>query len=164
MVDSALRVLGQFMPGAFMRFWEPGVQVRQLVLSSAVPATRAFHPRPTPSDHSRSTFPQTGKGAANRRTRLRCRCSYADGAARPPVAERRWKLVDRDPFYFDAPSAEEEKNGWSPNERYKWLAIERHMALRKNIARETEPDGATNGTQPIRAGTNLTPPTAGSRR
>ena len=45
--------------------------------------------------------------------------------------------VDRAPFYFDAPSAEEAKHGWSPAERYKWLAIERHEAFLKSNAKKT---------------------------
>jgi fructose 1,6-bisphosphatase len=47
-LDSALKVsvLEQFAPGAFMRFWETGVQVRQLVLSAKVPAQDRFQRTP----------------------------------------------------------------------------------------------------------------------
>ena len=72
--------------------------------------------------------------------------------------------VDRAPFYFDAPSPEEERKGWSPEERYKWLAIERHVALAQGKVGEAEPSGAANGRQPIRAETNETSSAAGSRR
>lgn len=44
--------------------------------------------------------------------------------------------VDRSPFYFEAPY-EEEPKGWSPNERYRWLAIERHESKMKNEKAET---------------------------
>ena len=72
--------------------------------------------------------------------------------------------VDRAPFYFEAPSPEKEKTGWSPAERYKWLAIERHQALPKTRATISEQDGAANGSQPIRSETNSTSSAAGSRR
>ena len=72
--------------------------------------------------------------------------------------------VDRAPFYFDAPSPEEERKGWSPAERYKWLAIERHGALPKNKAEGAEPGGAANRSQPVQHGTNSTPLPAGSGR
>jgi hypothetical protein len=52
--------------------------------------------------------------------------------------------IDRSPFYFDAPSPEEEKTGWSPAERYKWPAIEQHEANMKKQAPLTEPSDPTN--------------------
>ena len=40
-------------------------------------------------------------------------------------------FVDRSPFYFDAPPPD--AKSWSPAERYKWVAIERHeVYLREN--------------------------------
>jgi hypothetical protein len=72
--------------------------------------------------------------------------------------------VDRAPFYFDAPSPEEERKGWSPAERYKWLAIERHEALARTKAGGAEPGGAANRSQPIHSETNQTSAAAGSGR
>ena len=46
----------------------------------------------------------------------------------------RLSLVDRHPFAFDVPAQPE--LGWSPEERYHWLIIERHMAA------ATQPDKA----------------------
>lgn len=68
--------------------------------------------------------------------------------------------MDRDPFYFDAPSPEAERNGWSPAERYKWLAIERHQAKLK--IQSTVAGGAANQSQPVGSDTNRTSSGAGS--
>jgi hypothetical protein len=46
--------------------------------------------------------------------------------------------IDRTPFHFDRPSPVEEAKGWSPAERYKWLAIERHEAHLNNKATDTK--------------------------
>ncbi len=71
--------------------------------------------------------------------------------------------IDRNPFHVDRPSPEQEKTGWSPAERYKWLAIERHEAYLRSKTGSAE-DGAANGSQPIRSETNRTSSAAGSRR
>jgi hypothetical protein len=70
--------------------------------------------------------------------------------------------VDRAPFYVDLPSPEEERRGWSPEERYKWLAIERHAASLKSKAGGAEPGGAANRSPPVGSETNQTPAAAGS--
>jgi len=72
--------------------------------------------------------------------------------------------IDRDPFHFDRPSPEQEKTGWSPAERYKWPAIDRHEAYLKSHKGSAELDGSANGSQPIRSATNSAPSAAGSRR
>ena len=47
--------------------------------------------------------------------------------------------VDRAPFYFVPLSPDEERGRWSPREHYKWLAIERHVALLKGKSVKADP-------------------------